>query len=274
MFIFIQDMVVLKNCCYLNYNGGRTGNVLTQYIFARVFIAKYNLSYTNGPRMWLPFPFNYTNKTGRAFLPSSFASEISGEIYLKFGTILSKEMNMPTYFGRKKQIKELLNIPTWNTIKYDVVVHIRLDDIFYDHAYYTLLPLSFYKEVFSNIKKPKSICLVGKPLDDQQFTLLKDIQQFIFNQTQVMPFIQTGSVEEDFETFMSAPVFVASTSSFWFWPVFVSDVTKEVHFPLFGQTRFMGLTKTMKDEQRIYYAYELPISTKIKQNELNLFYDV
>lgn len=275
VFIYIQERIFIKNCCVVDY-GGRMGNRLTEYIFARLLLANHNLSFQSS--LEFPFPFNYSNKTGRVFKKTSFASKISLFKFLHFGLDLKVKMNINNYLGRRKELYDILNIPVINKITYDVVIHVRLEDVFNEHPYYTLLPLSFYKQVLVAIQvktKVKSICIVSKPIDDTQHIILNNIQSYVFNLTNVMPILQINSIEKDYITFMSTPVFIASTSSFWMWPVFLSSVLKEIHFPIFGQTLYMGFTKkSVVDEDRVFYGYDLPFKKKITLQNLNLIYDI
>ena len=278
---------------YKTRKTGRLGNMLFEYMFWYLMTCYYGGTFKN---IYEPFPKPFDK------LPNTFTINKHDEVfkYLNFSNyhelIPGYPMNFKYYSHSRKLLKSLLNIETF-TKKYDIVIHVRLDDVFDDSmAYddYTVLPFSFYDDVFKVIKKQHGstcnfkILLIGRTIDSFQEKVLEDLTQFIRKVSGSKDVNkQTGTVTEDMTAIMSSPILIGSTSSFWCWPSFLSNICTEIHIPVFGQTHiyhyFEGPDAIIKitknyimrelpnDNYRIY-GYLLR-TNRIRQVDIALMYD-
>jgi hypothetical protein len=124
-------------------------------------------------------------------------------------------------------------------LRFDLAVHVRLGDVFDGHPLYTVLPLSFYRRALANVRgldERARVAVLGNPTDEQQRGILRDVARAVHNATGASPrLMMDNSVQSDFDIIAASAVLIASTSSFWIWPGFLSDVQREVHMPAFGQ---------------------------------------
>ena len=131
---------------------------------------------------------------------------------------------------------------------FDIVVHVRLEDIQAGgDTIYTYVPLSFFRAALRRMpaSAPTTrILVMGRPRAESpevtrvQERLLMDAARFIQNETRsrFVEIATDNSVEEDFRAILTAKHLIASTSTFWFWPAFMSRTLETVHVPLFGET--------------------------------------
>lgn len=260
--IHLVERLLIERGCVVQ-TSGRVGNYLSELVFSQMMLARHHIRHHRKTGV---YPFNNTGGE----VETNFGGSISIHHFLWFGLDLRTKMNMKNYMGRRGEVVQLMGVLE-SRRKFDVVIHVHLD-----HAYDTLLPLSYYRSILPGLDNVETICIVSKPIDVLQLGLLNDIQEYVYEVTGVDAVVITGDVEEAFEVMMSGSTFVGSTSSFWIWPVFVSSVVKAVYFPLFGQMTYMGLTeREMKDgEDRVFYGKEIAIREKITLETLHLFYDV
>jgi hypothetical protein len=117
---------------------------------------------------------------------------------------------------------------------FDVAVHVRLDDIATANADYGLLPARFYRTALRKIKLKRRIAIVAHPIDAAQRAYLRALAQLVQNETRARVTIySSGSISRDFEIIAASRALVASTSTFWFWPSFLSK-QQEVYVPAWG----------------------------------------
>ena len=140
----------------------------------------------------LPYPFNNTYYTADATSKMNFTL-----IEMKIGNY---PVSFELYENKRWFIKNEIFRMDNATYMYDVVIHVRLDDIFNFHWQYTLVPLSYYRDTLENIKvkNGSKICLIGRAIDEQQQNILTDIRAYVEQLTQSSVVIHTGSIVEDF----------------------------------------------------------------------------
>ncbi len=122
---------------------------------------------------------------------------------------------------------------------YDVVIHLRLDDIIGSGDNYSILPLAFYKDALTKIQNKRTVLLVYRQPEDKDKTLhliLRETRNAIMQVPGVeIVDAQTGTEQEDFNALcFAAPVALLSISTFSFWASFLSTTIREVHLPYWG----------------------------------------
>ena len=271
---------------------GRTGNQLFEYVFWTLMTLEhggiFENTYTNLPR-----PFDKLPKTFQ--IKKNETQDLGLKNYHEL--IPGYPMSFKYYANKRHLLQQLLNMETF-TKKYDIVIHVRLDDVFgsiIDHPElkdYTVLPFSFYENVFKVIKKvhgpTKSlkILLLGRTVDSFQKKILEDLTDYIKKVSGSKNVLyKSGSVTEDLIDIMSSPILVGSTSSFWTIPTFLSNISEEIHIPVFGQTNMYHYfdfdSVVYKNYVRRYserdnytiYGYLLPFTEKIQKETIELMYD-
>lgn len=261
---------------------GRFGNQMFEYMFWYLMAMQHGGIFKNTYSK--PFPAPFDN------LPSvvEFGTPVDIGLSNYKERIPGYPMNIKYYANHRDLLIRRLKIPQFK-IKYDLVVHVRLDDVFGDHPDYTVLPLSFYRDCFASIKKSYDttkfkILLIGRPINDFQKKIFMDIRNCVSKLSGSKKVItQTGTMTEDLVSIMQSPILIASTSSFWFWPSFLSLNSKRVYIPIFGQTNmyyyFASDTKFYKkyavrsiDNYKIY-GYLMAIKEKIYKDEIHKMYD-
>lgn len=204
-------------------------------------------------------PFSYDAK-GLKGLQNKKWSDLEGleEIFPKMKTkaIFKSKSPMP-YITRTHQAyinnphdvsyylpcrKELLNfvgtpesITLWD--KYDVMVHVRLDDVSAGFWFMSVLPKSYYRNVFKSITRPKArVLIVCKPPHSDLLVAALEVAKEGIKEggggTTID--IQSENVAKDFTTLMRTKTIVLSASTFSFWVAFLSPCITEVHLPHFG----------------------------------------
>lgn len=245
---------------------GRMGNRMYEFIMYRMMASHHCLplshEHYNFPR---PFDQMDVNKTCLKWDLEPFNENI--QVY---------PFHFKFYRNKRDRLISYLNITQTKRARCDVLIHLRLDDVFNDHGGYTLLPLSFYKAAFTRIGQVNTTCFVGSALEPLHKRHVYDLRHFTRQYSKTTQWFGTQSIEKDFRVLMSAHIVIGSSSSFWFWPVYLSMHTKEIHVPIYDQTRAMGLAEpNMSDDFVKVFAYPLPFKDKIKPNTYNkLFYDI
>ena len=270
---------------------GRLGNQLFEYIFWALMTMQYGGTFKN---TYKPFPRPFDKGPEIFTINKNETLDLGLSQYDEL--IPGYPMSFKYYSRHRQLIRSLLNIGSYSK-KYDIVIHVRLDDVFDDYmAYndYTVLPFSFYDDVFKVIKKEHGptdlfkILLIGRTIDSFQEKILDDLTEYIkkvSSSSDVRK--QTGSVTEDMTAIMESPILIGSTSSFWCWPSFLSNICTEVHIPVFGQTNIyhyfdepdsiLKITKNyimreLLNENYRIYGYLLRTG-RIRKVEIELMYD-
>ena len=262
---------------------GRFGNQMFEYMFWYLMAMQYGGIFKKS--YLKPFPAPFDN------LPNIIQFDTPVDVGLSGykEKIPGYPMNIKYYAANRELLINSLNIPQFK-VKYDLVVHIRLDDVFGNHPDYTVLPFSFYKDCFASIKKTYDtskfkILLIGRPINDFQKKIFMDIQKYITllsGSKKVMA--QSGTMTEDLVALMQSRILIASTSSFWFWPSFLSLNSRRVYIPIFGQTNmyyyFSNDTKFYKkyavrsiDKNYKIYGFILNIKEKIYKDQIQTMYE-
>lgn len=246
---------MIFNILYKSKTTRRTGNALYDFIFLRLFSIQYGTRFDSSSDF--PFPFHNMNT-------STFQQNIG----FYYDEIPNYPHDFVYYRNRKQYLIDLLNIEQV-PFECDITIHLRLEDIFNDHPMYTLLPLSFYREVFSSFPFYSPICIIGKPINKEQVGIVREIEKLaLLYFVDVRVRVIGRTIEDDFKTIMSSNILVGSTSSFWFWPAYLSNNVKEIHVPDFGQIQFMNLSS---DDYVTIKKYKLKIKKKLTINEYLLF---
>lgn len=216
------------------------GNYLFQYVFWRLMSLRHGRPFADLVNFkFVHDPFELSAVAGAR-------PQMTLEEWDSFGIdmpIGEYMMDFRLYRRHRGLIKTALR-PRPHARQYDVAVHVRLDDIFGEQEHYTALPRSFYKRAVANAlaetrseRKSASVVLIGRPISRLQYEMIMDVADVISAlNDDVRPKIVTyGSVSDDMTTLMSSTSVVASTSTFWFWPCFASNVTTSLHVPMWGQ---------------------------------------
>lgn len=267
-------------------DGGRFGNQLFEYAYQRLISKKYGLAFKS---TFTQFPKPYDNVETEIN-----AGQPDPKIKFPKSGLKNPEQyyeryphSVRLYKNHKKFFQKILmnnKIPQRKNA--DIVVHVRLDDVFNDpHPNYTVLPFSFYEKVFDKIEKSGSlmenVILVSMPIDDFQKDLLKKLKKFLLTKYKGIKKIrlQSKDLTSDMITLMKAPIAVHSVGSFPFWPMFLSDIVKEIHVPIFGQTRSLPIGVMDLDQWRStknlkIIKYKLSFDVKIEKDEIDRIFDV
>lgn len=120
--------------------------------------------------------------------------------------------------------------------EFDVVIHVRLDDVEMAPDFYSFLPASFYRDVLNSIEKKEKILIISKnPSGNLQNAARKVVEMECKKARGVKQVTMRSRVQkEDFWDLMIAQNLVCSASTFSFWAAFLSPCMKEVHIPHFG----------------------------------------
>lgn len=145
------------------------------------------------------------------------------------------------YIKHREFIKEILGFKQ-KPLKYDCVIHLRLDDVSNNCFSYTLIPFLDYINLLKDIDV-KNILIIGKPIDQFQFEYAKFLKKLL---EELKPDIYIkleldNSVEDDLDIIASCRILIASTSTFWFWHSFLSNNVECVYYPAFGVVDCMKL---------------------------------
>lgn len=251
--------------------GGRLGNQLFEYIFMRLMAIQYGANFKS---IWkFPAPFEKA-----AIMSKPKKRNIGLDKFHE--CMLDYPMDMKYFRDHIPLIRSFFNFPNLSQ-KYDVCVHVRLDDVFGDHPEYTALPFSYYESVFQQIPKKmaESILLIARPVGQYQIKFLQDLQKFI-EKLRGGPIVQvqTGSITEDVLAIMQCHTLVGSIGSFWVWPVLLSPVCKVIYVPLFGQNYVYHFFEKNAEPTVIANKLIIPapihLKTKVLKDDMIQLYDV
>lgn len=147
------------------------------------------------------------------------------------------------YISHRDTLKQVLGYKDL-PLKYDCVIHLRLDDILNECPCYTLLPFSEYINLFKRIEAPKNIIIIGRALDTFQVEytncLKRSLDAFFNNEIPIEMSLE-NTIQEDFDIIGSCRTLIASTSVFWFWSAFLSDNIEKIYYPDWGVCKQMNL---------------------------------
>jgi GR25 family glycosyltransferase involved in LPS biosynthesis len=256
-------------------NTGRLGNKLFEYAYQRLVSKKYGLAFKS---IYEKFPKPFDNIDTEL---AAFVSDPSIKLPKNYCERYPHSINL--YKDHRSFFKEILTNDLSKEKVSDIVIHLRLDDVF-DHELYTVLPFSFYKKVFDEILKNgqpmSSVILVAKPVNDFDKEILEKLQTFLLvNYSKVNKvIIQSNSISDDIITLMSAPIAVHSVSSFPFWPIFLSDIVKDVYIPTFEHPRFvtdatLEFNNWESTDDLTVNKIRLSLDKKIERKELDRLFD-
>ncbi len=272
-----DEKINYKLNLYKSRSLGRFGNQLFDYIFMRLLAMQHGSYFEN--EIIFPEPFKVPIGT--------FAMK---QVNTGLGKYKECVPDFPMDFKYFKNnlllIKTFFKLPVIKK-KYDIVVHIRLDDVLKaNEPLYTVLPLSYYKNVLEKIKKRhgslknfKILC-ISRPMNKLQEKIFKDLVDYISLITGAHVETQSGSVTEDISALMAGSIIIGSVGSFWIWPVLLSSVCNEIYVPIFGQNLAYNFFKTSNNSLKItakktLYKMNINLKKKIITKTLKkLMYDV
>lgn len=263
---------------------GRFGNQMFEYVFWYLMAMQYGRTFKN---IYKPFPAPFDK------LPNTvkFSKPMNVGLSKYRERIPGYPMNIKYFAKNRDLIIDALRVPQYK-VKYDLVVHVRLDDIF-DEQFpeYTVLPFSFYRDCFKSLNASYNvskfnILIIARPINEFQKKVFKDIVKYIkqlSGSKRVKS--QTGTMTEDLTAIMKSKLLIASTSSFWFWPSFLSYNSERVYIPVFGQSHLYYYFADKKNTQihknyavrmidKNYKIYGFPINLdeKIYEDTIELMY--
>ena len=143
------------------------------------------------------------------------------------------------YLEYKEIIKEMIKFEE-DPLKTDLVIHVRLDDIdtaapeyfkLSDEYYLKILNNEHFKEIISEIS---SITIIGFSINHEQTERILKISELIKNNFENTVKINTfykNDPDTDLRILGSSKYLIASTSTFWFWPVFISNNIRKIFYP-------------------------------------------
>lgn len=237
---------------------GRAGNIIYGYTYMRLVAIQ--LGKPTITEFDLPYPFNGTKGIEEE---PPFHADIGLEVpniilfpdYLKFSLLKN----------HRRLIQEAIFPEASHTVskKYDLVIHVRLDDCFNSHKLYTILVPDFYKRVFANLsnKRIATVAIVGRPTEPIHFFSLRKLETMTRRafETDDVSVFTDSDISNDWMRIMQAPILVASVSTFWVVPSFVSPVVQEVHLPLFGQNIAMDFSDNPSENYTITMYDNIPM---------------
>lgn len=215
---------------YYTRETGRFSNQLYEYIYWRLKAINDGVQFENTYKT-LPFPFNN--------IPSSaYDRKKKLKMFEKKAPSSTCTISCEYFTPHRNVIQNILKIEQFPLDIYDIVVHVRLDDIFHSIDTHSLLPLSFYEFI-----EAENVLIIGNPINDEQHVILDRIRETIMKKSKNVAIQKDGDISKDIVSIMSCKELVASISGFWFWPAFISDNIEKVHVPLWGINRICQLDK-------------------------------
>jgi len=148
-----------------------------------------------------------------------------------------------------------------NINKYDVVVHIRLEDFIIINE--VIHPDCILK-ILKNIKNYSSYCLV---LNKPKSEIEKEYIKYIKNNIDFEINLQTGTVIEDFHIMKNAKVLICSCSTLSWVASFMSNTIETVYFPHKNRQSHESFCKPI--DNTIYYDI-----IKCSKNELEKLFNI
>jgi hypothetical protein len=248
---------------------GRFGNQLFDYIFMRLLSIQHGSTLIND--IDFPKPFN---------VPKGQFHLKQRNIGLNYRECIPEyPMDFKYFKNNMPLIKSFFKIPKMEK-RYDIVIHIRLDDALKpSETLYTILPFSFYEKVLSSIKNKhgslvnSKILCVARPINAAQNKIFGDIVLHVSELTGAEVTVQSGSVSEDIQAIMSASIVIGSIGSFWIWPALLSNITKEIYMPIFGQNKVYKITSNQTIGGKRIYPIKVGLAKKITIKNLSRMYD-
>jgi hypothetical protein len=219
---------------YKTRKTGRIGNESFEYVYwllralndGKLFECTYSKLYfpfCNGPGSILiprKLPISFTTDSDPAY-------PIDISIYLKHKDLIKSFVKVP-------------DIPMYDGL----VIHLRLDDIDTAMLHYLDLSDEFYERVLKQVPKDiTKVTIIGHAIDESQsikMTRIKIITQMILKNAMVSVF-HDNDLETDLRIIGSARYFIASTSTFWFWPAFLSENVERIWYPDAGLSLDMNI---------------------------------
>jgi len=259
---------------------GRFGNQLFDYIFMRLLAIQYGSSFKNN--IDFPSPFDVPKGTMK------FPKETNIGMNKFHECIPDYPMSIKYFNENVPLIKSFFN--EFNVQKkYDIVIHIRLDDVFDpDETEYSVMPLSYFNDAINHIFKYKEykeykgykshkslkIAVVSRPINDFQKGVLGNIVSFIECKTNSKVHVQSGSITEDILTIMSSDVVIGSVGSFWVWPALLSPVVKKIILPTFGHNHRYEIKNKIKFDNKVILPIKIKnMNKKIDEYDSHRIYD-
>ena len=242
--------------------GGRSGNLLFEHVFWRLVALHRSKPFldTSEPDAFDTGCFELVRQVPKP-TPARIPAEALGWTEGRFA-----HEGIPDwphdfrYYRRNRdlirnQILRFKPFPTnvsRSAYDYDVVVHVRMDDVLHVEAGlgYALMPFSFYKSAFRRIPTSRAtrVAVVshvqptfGYDVLEQENVVqrqyLEDLVSRIrgWTSASTVSLFTDSSVEHDHWLLSRAKVVVASPSTYWVWPVFLSASNVAVHVPLYGK---------------------------------------
>lgn len=215
---------------YYTRETGRTGNTIFEYVYWRLRAKQ------DGKAFECTYPNFYYSKADK-YVPKTDIED------KQIKSVKEYPFSLEYYKNHREEIREFLHYED-TSLKYDTVIHLRLDDILNDCMAYTLLPFSNYIELFKEIKNDvNDITIIGRAVDGMQEEYTECLRRSL---EALMPdkkitISLNNSVKEDFDIISSCKTLVASTSVFWFWSSFLSNNVEKVFYPNWGVCKQMCL---------------------------------
>ena len=168
-----------------------------------------------------------------------FNNNYSNNIQCYSNNIQSYSYNIQSY-----KVSELLIEPL-NINKYDVVIHIRLEDFIVNND--VIHPDCILK-ILKNLKNYDSYCIVlNKPKNEIETSYVN----YIKNNIDFEINLQTGTVIEDFHVMKNAKVLICSSSTLSWCASFMSNTIETLYFPNKNKESHETFCKPI--ENTIYY---------------------
>ena len=266
---------------------GRLGNILFEYFFWRLLSMSNRQTFVNKLNV---DEFGKVTKSKTPSFPKPFSGLINF-IPAKDQLQLVPKLNVTNipeypmsfkYFCKYRDLLRNMIIPKRVDVDqmYDIAIHIRLDnDVFNkDEPLYTILPLSFYRDVIVNLQtlhgslEKCRIVVIGRPLTDIQSKIIDDVYNYVVKLTGSKNVVlQSGTISEDMLAIMNSRILVCAVSSFWFWPSYLSLVNNEIHCPMFGQCKAYQFDKYTSPTYRVY-RYDTKLTKKIDLEHVHMMY--
>lgn len=227
---------------YFTRETGRMANKIYEYVYWNLRAEQDGVAFKCNYKNFEPF--------GTA-LPSDIPKR--SIVNRNLTEVLGYPFKHTYYKDYKNEISSMLKFKQQENSR-DVVIHLRLDDILNDCPHYTLIPFSFYIDLFKKLPIPENITIIGLAVDEFQHQYvdclklsLKELYRRKGHQVEIIKSIG-NSIQEDFDIISSAKTLVASTSTFWYWSSFLSNTVEKVYYPEFGVCLQMCLDSDPKYE--------------------------
>jgi hypothetical protein len=166
--------------------------------------------------------------------------------------------------------------PDPHHLRHDLVVHVRLDDIFNDKHDYTLLPLSVYARMLRNINTTSvtTAAVIGRALDADQREILHAVAGLLPKHWRVHVSAD-NSLETDLRIMFGARILFGSISTLWGLPAILSPWLREVHAPLFYGRASIFMDAPSTEGGVSFFTYDVGFHNKITSQEWRRrFYDL